>query len=1738
MKNYKILLISFVIFFFILGAVSAADTNSSDDETEIGGGQNLDDISQEVSSEDPDPILETNDIQEIYVNDTGDDSNLGSSDSPYASIGKAISVVNSSTTTTIHLSEGTFGKDNDTNFLFDPGLKAGNRIIRPSSNIHFLNSIVTFIGAGVDKTFIDGQTANYFMSVKFNTTLTFKNITFINFRSSGGAIIDASTSSDLTFENCVFKDSYSTNQKGLISFKSIGKFKVIDSKFINDIGGAIVASNVGEVYIANNIFSNITKTSTGLTIYTEKSKVEIKGNKFINLSSTSYDGAFYLDVPNNLNSTVTDNIFINCTTSSESYAIPCLRGSLNFIFERNTFINSTNAKGYNILLEGNMNNLQIIMADKINVSNNEITHGVECHIEGSDDMNNTIFINTNVHHITVNMIGDVYNYTPVYYGREAKLQFTEVPENGIYNVTITYNNGDSTTDILSTINVSASNNPVDIYISPGGSVMGNGTFENPFKTIKMGIDVGFEKSFTVYLHLLEGAFSGEDNVALNIANKGNLKIIGEYNKTIIDGENANWFMSVSSCIVNVENVSFVNGVSSNKNLFSGNTLYLNNCIIDNCNANVIVEYAHLSNLFYTNNNGYISVSRFYSEYIVNSTFINNTGKTNYGVLYLNNPDFILENCRFIDNTAESGVIMANTGFKSINNCFANNHGSDCGVIYIFAPSSEEDNPSYEYYFKNNTFINNNASSNGVFKSYISEFELFGAPNIEFINCKFINNSAQKAGVGTLKFANFTNCLFANNTADYGGVLVVFPTSESTKHSLNFVNVVFENNTAINGNDLYFDIQSGLSTYVLENLLYLYPVDLTISFNDLNVSTLSDELTASVYGPCGAVVGGILVNFKLNNEIIGSANTVNSLATLKYSGFVKGNFTLSGNANGAAINTIINNGSVNVGLENVLSSIDYWVSNKGSDETGNGSETNPFKTIQCAVDKASLNSRNITVHLLEETYKGSPLTLSSMNSIKIVGKGTDKTFIDGENANYFARITNGRNQVEISNLTIKNIVTVSSESDISPITVDEGGNLQFNNVVLTHFNGIIENNGNLFINNTLIETGYGYIKGNVVINNSVIKDIIAKSLFRLIFGDNCTIENTEIYNYCNNNSLKEWGMSNQTSINPAFAIESRVVNMVNCSMVNCFASPVNEYQIVGDGSYLSPFGYSYTKDKILNIHNSSFNNFTCLVGVNAPANEVIFNFDGCLFENFAEIAKILNGGKFNITNSIFLNSEMCIDNKNYEGTSQYSFNDNYWSSNSKPLIAYVNPRGGFKEPFEPSTWIILVVENGNPVFKFTDGENLTDYSGSLPAEISYVNDENGDVIAVLNVAGTGYKFDVDENGSAILNTTAPMKNIVPKVLADVTVFASDVILYKGENVVFAANFTDKWGDSLKNTNVSFIIGDDTINKTTDENGFASFVVDFALGKYTVTLTNPVTGQIIFKTINVITNETISAADVTAKYNDGSKFTATFTDQYGNALANTEVSFKVGDKVINATTDSNGVASFVIDFNAGNYEVVISNPGTGENIIKALTITKIDDVKPSNKSVTTKLTATKVSTVYNIAKNIVITLNDAKNEAIPNAKVIIKLNGKSVTKTTDKNGQIKYAVILPAEKYTATITFEGDENYAKSTTSANVVVKKASPKMTAKKATFKVKKAKKYAIALKDNKGKAMKKVKVTLTTKVKGKKIKITVKTNAKGKATFNLKKLAKKGKYTATIKFAGNKNFNAVTKSVKINVKK
>ena len=232
-------------------------------------------------------------------------------------------------------------------------------------------------------------------------------------------------------------------------------------------------------------------------------------------------------------------------------------------------------------------------------------------------------------------------------------------------------------------------------------------------------------------------------------------------------------------------------------------------------------------------------------------------------------------------------------------------------------------------------------------------------------------------------------------------------------------------------------------------------------------------------------------------------------------------------------------------------------------------------------------------------------------------------------------------------------------------------------------------------------------------------------------------------------------------------------------------------------------------------------------------------------------------------------------------------------------------------------------------------------------------------------------------------------------------------------------------------------------------------------------------------------------------------------------------------INANYADNGTWWAVHRFDDyGVYQVSASYIGLDNVTINNATITV--------SKVNTVLTADAVTATYNINRYFVITLKDANGNALSGAKLTVDLNGAREY-VTDANGQVKVNVVkLVPKTYTAIITFNGDDIYAKSTRNVQVIVKKAKAKIVAKKKTFKKsKKVKKYTATLKNNVGKAMAKVKLTL--KVKGKTYK--AKTNAKGKAVFKIKNLKKKGKYTAKVTFKGNKYYKKASKKVKITIK-
>ena len=268
-------------------------------------------------------------------------------------------------------------------------------------------------------------------------------------------------------------------------------------------------------------------------------------------------------------------------------------------------------------------------------------------------------------------------------------------------------------------------------------------------------------------------------------------------------------------------------------------------------------------------------------------------------------------------------------------------------------------------------------------------------------------------------------------------------------------------------------------------------------------------------------------------------------------------------------------------------------------------------------------------------------------------------------------------------------------------------------------------------------------------------------------------------------------------------------------------------------------------------------------------------------------------------------------------------------------------------------------------------------------------------------------------------------------------------------------------------------------------------------------------------------------MTTTYNSNEKLVVTLKDRKGNAVKGKEIEINLNGTNHSLTTDDDGKATLTIDLIPGNYTAEIVFVGDGGYLSSCANASIIMN------QIDSQITAPSISTTYNVAKNLAVTLKDEKGNVLAGQNVIVSLNSKIYNKTTDANGQIKISVNLPAKKYSAKITFAGSDIYKSSAKTAKVTVKKATPKLTASSKKFKAKsKTKKVTVTFKSNKNKVIKNSIIRL--KVNKKTYK--AKTNSKGIAAFNVK-LTKKGKYSAVFKYAGNSNYNQISKKIRITVK-
>ena len=181
-------------------------------------------------------------------------------------------------------------------------------------------------------------------------------------------------------------------------------------------------------------------------------------------------------------------------------------------------------------------------------------------------------------------------------------------------------------------------------------------------------------------------------------------------------------------------------------------------------------------------------------------------------------------------------------------------------------------------------------------------------------------------------------------------------------------------------------------------------------------------------------------------------------------------------------------------------------------------------------------------------------------------------------------------------------------------------------------------------------------------------------------------------------------------------------------------------------------------------------------------------------------------------------------------------------------------------------------------------------------------------------------------------------------------------------------------------------------------------------------------------------TLYCPDITAREGFGTNMNVKMYDTPGYYVNGEKITVNIYDdkyalvKSYNAQTGYN----LFIDLPGGKYHAIVS----GQN--------DAYDINSINVTVTVKrptfIYAENITCLYKSGKNITATLKDRTGNAISGVVLTVKLNGKTYSKTTDKNGQVKLSTDgLTPDRYAVTFTYAGDALYENSSAAITVTIK---------------------------------------------------------------------------------------------------
>lgn len=265
--------------------------------------------------------------------------------------------------------------------------------------------------------------------------------------------------------------------------------------------------------------------------------------------------------------------------------------------------------------------------------------------------------------------------------------------------------------------------------------------------------------------------------------------------------------------------------------------------------------------------------------------------------------------------------------------------------------------------------------------------------------------------------------------------------------------------------------------------------------------------------------------------------------------------------------------------------------------------------------------------------------------------------------------------------------------------------------------------------------------------------------------------------------------------------------------------------------------------------------------------------------------------------------------------------------------------------------------------------------------AYYTDANGSVLIPVSLKDAVYEGIVSFDGDDLYVKSQNASTITVK---------STVILPELKDYALNSNYVvyllNKDGNPLNNTLITFTFNNNEYNVVSDENGKATFTVPVSSGKYSVTVSNPISGQTLSQSINVL-NRITENKNINAYYGFYPTYNIRVRNDDGKFAGNLEVKITVNKKVYKLHSDKNGYVSLKIYLTAGNY--VITSEYKGFKVSNKITI------KPT--LITKNIKAKKGKTVKFTAK-----LLDKNGKVLKGKKITFKVKGKTYKAKTNKKG----------------------------------------------------------------------------------------------------------------------------------------